>query len=213
MNNWYMKYAVVVLSAMAGFAAHQWVPWCKLGAAEWASWVQAIGSIFAVGAAAWVAIYQNRTADRQAGLDRLLNRVEKLNAVHAIAVAGLKLLRDMEDAYLERRAVRYFIGDFSEAAFSHAHSAIKAIPLHELGSYNMVAGLMDLADALAQVLEAVNERRKHPGTLTSIETYELYILPMVEKARDGYRDIQSETLGAQTVYANAVRGSWINHKT
>lgn len=67
MDSWYMKYAVIVLCALVGCAAYQWMPWCKMGAAEWASWVQAIGSIGAILGAIWVAKYQyQRDAEKTA---------------------------------------------------------------------------------------------------------------------------------------------------
>lgn len=50
-----------------GFALGIWIPWCtvgvgscKLGAAEWAYWAQAVGSITAILGAAWIASDQYR---------------------------------------------------------------------------------------------------------------------------------------------------------
>lgn len=168
-----------------------------------AAWVQGIGSILAVGAAAWVAIYQKRNADQQAKLQRLEARVEKLSAIHAIAVATYELIERLEQAFLTDRAGEYFDEEYSADAFLHAQSALKAIPLHELGSYNMVAGILDLSDALACAIRFSCEHIHNPNNLTAAEKYEVYIRDFAEKARDGYRDVQSDSVNAKIAHEHA----------
>lgn len=48
MDSWYMKWAAMVVCGIAGISAYELIGWATLSATEWASWVQAVGSIAAI---------------------------------------------------------------------------------------------------------------------------------------------------------------------
>src|SRR5450830_1635792 len=71
--------AAVAIFILIGFALGVWIPWCtvgasscKLGAAEWAYWAQAVGSITAILGATWIAGDQYRKQIRDRKLSNTL---------------------------------------------------------------------------------------------------------------------------------------------
>lgn len=54
------KYAVIVLCAIVGVGCYFVIPWSSMNKSDWASWVQAVGSIAAIVGALWVASEQHR---------------------------------------------------------------------------------------------------------------------------------------------------------
>jgi hypothetical protein len=75
------KYAVIVLCAIVGVGTYEWVCWHELQAADWAAWVQAIGSIAAILAAVWVS-YDQQT--KQKKRDDVRDRDDLLHMLRSI---------------------------------------------------------------------------------------------------------------------------------
>ncbi|WP_244103816.1 hypothetical protein [Burkholderia ambifaria] len=72
------KYAAIVLCAIAGVGCYFLIPWSSMDKGDWASWVQAVGSIAAIVGALWVASEQHRRdvarlAKENAELEYVLN--------------------------------------------------------------------------------------------------------------------------------------------
>lgn len=55
MGSWYMKWAAIVICAIVGYGAYELVCWRSLGAAEWAAWVGAVGTVAAFAGTIWIA--------------------------------------------------------------------------------------------------------------------------------------------------------------
>ena len=62
---WYDKWAIMVITAAIGLAGYNGVPWCKMGVAEWAYWVGAIGTLGALFGTIWLATSERRSRRRQ----------------------------------------------------------------------------------------------------------------------------------------------------
>lgn len=60
---WYNKYAVMVLTAVAGLFAYEMISWSKLTASDWATWFAAIGTIATFTGTIWLATRE--TANRR----------------------------------------------------------------------------------------------------------------------------------------------------
>lgn len=52
---WYEKWAIMVTAAAIGLAGYEGIPWRKMGVAEWAYWVAAIGTVGALAGTIWIA--------------------------------------------------------------------------------------------------------------------------------------------------------------
>lgn len=112
MDAWYNKYAVIVLAAMFGYSAYNWIDWSKLSASDWGTWLGAIGTIGATGSAIWLATRDERR-----------RRSEALDLARLTAAALIpRLMRTLDDVdrnikYLESLAERGSIPlDFSGCA-------------------------------------------------------------------------------------------------
>ncbi|OBV38082.1 hypothetical protein [Janthinobacterium psychrotolerans] len=57
---WYDKWAVMVIAAAIGMAGYNGIPWCKMGVAEWAYWVGAIGTVCTLIGTIWLATVESR---------------------------------------------------------------------------------------------------------------------------------------------------------
>lgn len=60
MATWYDKYAAITLSAAAGLGAYEAVPWSSLNAADWGTWVGAVGTVAALAGTIWLATSEQR---------------------------------------------------------------------------------------------------------------------------------------------------------
>ncbi|PMQ15846.1 hypothetical protein [Janthinobacterium sp. AD80] len=57
---WYIKWAIMVIAAAIGLGGYNGIPWCKMGIAEWAYWIGAIGTIGTLIGTIWLATSENR---------------------------------------------------------------------------------------------------------------------------------------------------------
>lgn len=150
----------------------------NLDASAWASWVQAVGSITALGVAIFVMSRQNRYArDLMREADRLAV-FRRASAVHAIVkrahgqyMVTMRMIGQTtpttldEEARVERelRAAGHMI--------TAMHKAILAIPTHELGSFDLAEGVHrigELFHAFAPMLEQMANSPSEVGTNAAI---------------------------------------------
>jgi len=138
-------FAIVVLAV--GASIFIMFPTMKSEAA--AAWIQAVGSIGAIIAAVYVMHVQGEKAARLAAdTDKraLLRRASAVGAIFSHAIQQLHQhsvhLQNEESShtYLEIVANDGFLNETIRA--------VAAVPLHELGSHDMVAGFHLLAEAL-----------------------------------------------------------------
>ncbi|MGK5040412.1 hypothetical protein ACQ4WQ_08725 [Janthinobacterium sp. GB1R12] len=57
---WYSKWAILVIAAAIGLGGYNGIPWCKMGVAEWAYWIAAIGTVGTLIGTIWLATSENR---------------------------------------------------------------------------------------------------------------------------------------------------------
>jgi hypothetical protein len=111
----------------------------NLTSSEWASWVQAIGSIAAIFGAASIAVWQSKQQHKASlallRAEKQLARVELAKALLSLTTGALRLLEHSAKAFPDRESVhdtaegrRYF--DFGELRV--VEGAIQAISLHTL---------------------------------------------------------------------------------
>ncbi|UKV75193.1 hypothetical protein FOC29_28200 [Burkholderia vietnamiensis] len=71
------KYVAMVLAAIVGITGYFEIPWSGLSKSDWASWVQAVGSILAIVGAYYVARDQaRRQSEQQSRTDNLAHLAE-----------------------------------------------------------------------------------------------------------------------------------------
>ncbi|WP_155649131.1 hypothetical protein [Burkholderia cepacia] len=71
------KYVAMVLSAIAGITGYYEIPWAEMTKGDWASWVQAVGSILAIAGTYYIARDQaKRQIEQQSRADSLAHLAE-----------------------------------------------------------------------------------------------------------------------------------------
>lgn len=84
---WYDKWAIMVIAAAIGVAGYNCIPWCKMGVAEWAYWVGAIGAISAIAGSFAIARFQAKEAFTA-------RRIDALETRHIMSQMALRLAID-----------------------------------------------------------------------------------------------------------------------
>ncbi|TNC78287.1 hypothetical protein FHI69_03060 [Janthinobacterium lividum] len=123
---------------------------------SWPGWVQAIGSIAALGVAIFVMSRQNRhAAQLVADADKraLLRRTQAAAAILDSTENKVRTSCQFIVASLADGNTQFIRDTISTAKFVvlDAQGAARAIPAHELGSYKMVSGLNKLIDVLTAI--------------------------------------------------------------
>lgn len=133
----------------------------NLTSSEWASWVQALGSIAAIIGAVGIAIWQSRQQHKASlallRAERQLARIEQAKAVLALSTGALSLLEHSANAFPDREAVhntaegrRYF--DFGELRV--VEGAIQGILPHTL-PHELVRLTMIVSSTVRQFRENI----------------------------------------------------------
>lgn len=157
------RYVILVGGAAVGLGGYNFVRSCYFDATIAAYWVQAVGSIAAIIGSMEIFRRQNRAISTQAANQRHADILQRQMAVFAICFAGYDLIFTLCSAHEQgqnkmSKVDYYYSIVHSDAAFWHAEKALAAIPLHELHSYSLVSGILDLRDALAQATQFTANR-------------------------------------------------------
>jgi hypothetical protein len=128
----------LILWAIGGFF--------DLSKSDWAAWVQAVGSIGAIGGAVYVMDRQSEAAAKLAvdtehrAMARRLSAIEGIveHAFHLSMLVGAHT-KPIEDFY------SYFFSYVDPADLEAALASLHAIPVHTLESYKMVAAVQDMS--------------------------------------------------------------------
>ncbi|WP_028223220.1 hypothetical protein [Paraburkholderia oxyphila] len=135
-------FAGAFLLGVVGTAFGRWTP---SSSSDWAAWVQAFGTIIAIGASAWLLHYQ-------AGLQRRT----RLRAIHAVVELALQSVSQALEVPEGFEQFSLFASlDLQKVRF--AFDSLCKIPLHEV----------DSADAVRRVSAAIEAMRKIAGMLGS----------------------------------------------
>lgn len=125
---------------------------------EWASWVQAIGSIGAILAAAFIATWQIDATRKSAQAERRRKAAVMVEAVTALVRSHLQELEsisalvDRHKHYETRRRMERL--DPTEV-FATIERAAQGIPLHDLPDAEMIRLLVDLQNHIRTNREAI----------------------------------------------------------
>ncbi|SFB40114.1 hypothetical protein SAMN04515620_1672 [Collimonas sp. OK607] len=131
-----------------------------------AAWVQAVGSVGAIGAAIYVLDRQNKNATK------LLQRTEDMSILRKYA--GIAALVDHANNLIQESGgrirppndlSRYFFRSHNEAAYSDVKNALLAIPLYDLWSYDMVVGVREMCDVVQAAINTLDQMGSSPNAL------------------------------------------------
>jgi hypothetical protein len=175
----------------------------NLTSSEWASWVQAVGSILAIIAAAWIARYQ---AQLQSSAALELHRTERLTAqaeasetLSVLAGNSAKAMAHISGQLCDREAVHkaaegLILCDLGEVQRLDGYLA--AIPLHELPG-PLVTLTMVLGSTVRQFKEKIEMalRLHRQMDAAMFEDFFRTMAQMNESVRATHKDI-SEKVGA-----------------
>jgi hypothetical protein len=171
--------AIFGIAFFLGMLVTAFCLWVPNSSAEWAAWAQAIGTIVAIGASAWLLHYQ-------AGLQRR----SRLRAIHAIVemtvqavTRRLEVPEGFEDAF-------NFFASLNVQEVRFAFDALCKIPLHEI----------DSADAVVQVGAAIEATRRIVAKLESEEMVGAW----AEPARVLVGSVFTEEVRALQAASNAI---------
>jgi hypothetical protein len=117
-----------------------------LNKSEWAGWVQAVGSIVALGLALYIMNRQNKHAIQlvlDSDLRALRRRGESVMVLIQHAVYDTQILAEQLPEVVSRANTEEILAmlNLSRRKISEAKSMLIAIPAHELGSYAMTSAL------------------------------------------------------------------------
>lgn len=125
---------------------------CGLDKNSWPAWVQALGSIAAIFVAIFVMDRQSKSNIDLAKKLRFEEIGKRLEVIEALIEGAYDVVRVME-THTEEINNWYDYG-YSVLDPEKARSAVnslKAIPLHAMGSYNLVISISDMIDALEKL--------------------------------------------------------------
>ncbi|WP_157636886.1 hypothetical protein [Burkholderia ubonensis] len=137
--------AVVLLSWIGATTA--WTR--KYDPATMAYWVQAIGSIGAVGAAIMVSALQRRNDLIREQQRDYSTRILVLDGAVAIAEAAYRIIEDApRKAWPESKIAAYFEDGHSASEFLHVYQALDRLPLHTIPWWQISTAALELQTAV-----------------------------------------------------------------
>ncbi|WP_157211519.1 hypothetical protein [Pandoraea sp. B-6] len=136
-------YAAIALFGMFGVAGFNVVPWGKFGVAEVAYWVQALGSIAAIGAGAYFIHYQ-----------AFLARKNRRRAVLAIVELAVRAVTQFGEIDADDAAALAQFQTLNDHRIQYAYRSLCAIPLHDIDSTKVIM----LIDEAIEILRGMSAR-------------------------------------------------------
>lgn len=141
---------------------------------HWASWVQAVGSITALGVAIFVMSKQNENALHVVRIADQRALVRRANAISALVSRAQNQTRSCCDIIL----FNFMAGDAAQqrsaivaaqTLMGQTYNALVEIPTHELGSFDMASGIHEMIDAINNYLIGFNTWLTRPEFVTQNE--------------------------------------------
>jgi len=120
---------------------------------HWASWVQAVGSITALGVAIYLSHKQSKDARSILEISDAIATKKKHAAYSTIANVALTYVRRVEVAFQNDVGFSGMVVDANQFDRKRKElmQAISAIPIHEVGSYPAVEALMQMITGMADL--------------------------------------------------------------
>ena len=148
-------YVVAILCALLGVtaAAIAWRAGYRIDFSGQLApaWVQAIGSILAIGAAAWIAQRQHRQAVRLEERKLAVAERQKLEVIKALMVRSLGLAKDVCKAYASN--AEEDIEQISPPLMQDTHAALMALPVFEVPHWQLGLDVLMVGRALGSLKE------------------------------------------------------------
>ena len=147
-------YVSGVVAGVVAVAAYHYVSWGHLKAADWAAWVQAIGSVAGIGIAIWIPARARKNDSRDA-------ENGDLQRLQFHAQFAYQFLLNLRSQMRDRPGIR---PTFDEAAFERIRRGLSDTPTHRLSPINMARAFM-LIDLLGELREWWTERQHNSSAL------------------------------------------------
>ncbi|HEY1042372.1 MAG TPA: hypothetical protein VGE60_00775 [Telluria sp.] len=146
-NHWLEMIATVAMSVIALMCVL--AIWPSLAGADGAAWAQGLLTGLGICLALYTTDRQLKASRMQRDDERMAANREKRQSVAVMASHAKELIDQFYYACVHQRQSFYF-EDWAPGQFKSAADMFRAIPLYELGSYNMVSGVMELITSLEQ---------------------------------------------------------------
>lgn len=165
-RNGYVKIAAVT-AAISTIAILQGLS-ASLNASEWANWVQAVGSIVALGVAIFVMSRQNRHAAKLiADADRLstLRRARSVHAILGRTLVRCQSVRPETEVFPDTPTKLSKLEthlQLSVESLTEIQKVLKAMPTYDLGSFDMANGVHSVIDAVDALHSSCVYLVQHP---------------------------------------------------
>lgn len=190
--------AIAVLAFLIMTGSH-----FELTKSDWAAWVQAIGSIVAIGGAVWLT---QRQIDAQAKV-ALDARKQANNALRAVVDGAAKQFLNLEPVMdvgnSDDFGLYSFMSAYEEQSFTDAINALETVRLIDLGSYELVeaiagmkAGMVDLRHAVREAMNKARDREEEPDHL--IRDYGETVIDRLKR----HYEKASKILGGEPILAH-----------
>lgn len=105
---------------------------------------------------------------------------DRAAAIAAIAVKAQTLIGGFDASFVQKKSREYFMSEYSKTSFSHVEKALVGIPLHELGNYDLVDGIIKLTEAMSLISDFCQDL--DDGALAQLFEQERYHLKLQEVA-------------------------------
>jgi len=161
--------------------------WSEKGA----GWAQAILTTAGIA----FALYTAQGAQQHVENLKREDLKQKRQGVLAIANAAFDNIRAVDLDATQGRLHFFFEETYYPGYFAHALAALRAIPLHELLSYNMTVGVLDIVNVLTRIERFCEAHSEGADNWLSLE--EAYYLKNSEKLSDAIRAFNFIQGGAQ----------------
>ncbi|RQY73100.1 hypothetical protein DF110_06010 [Burkholderia stagnalis] len=178
-------YASGVVGGAIAVAGYRYVNWGDLKAADWAAWVQAVGSVVAIMGAVWATKSQTKVAIDAVVTQHKLEREERRKAAKAIVEAAMlrasEIRKQFTSANRADEVQTLIRKSYDKTILDGLVHAMYGIPVHELGSSVAVTELLLLRDQFVFLAGAIQRFMSESALTGSYES-------MLKQA---YEDVKS----------------------
>jgi hypothetical protein len=126
--------------------------------ADYASWVQAFGSVGAILYAVNIASGQRREANRR----DIMLRSSRLAAVRGMTEHAVDIVDGATVALLDRNLAENYVANYDAAMFDEAFRMLQQIPMLELGTVGAVEGVTLIKNAVSAMKANLATLKRNP---------------------------------------------------
>lgn len=158
-----------------------------LGKADWASWVQAIGALIAIGIAIYVSRQQAESAAQlvlNTEQRALVRQAEVIEVI--VSTANNSIIKFAEGIEVPFNVAAIQTGLRFAKSLPEMLDAMNQIPLHSIGNWEMAQSLIQMRRAARQMCECIDIAAGNivlPGTVLQIQMSDPIFLAQVKDAK------------------------------